>query len=104
MPPSNIKWGKSFTVKIKTTGMGGGICEMYYQNPGWPSRLGVVPFRLQAGTTTSVTVKPWIRVFATYSLKYACIPDGWPRMNSDNTISIFDNRVTRNIGNVTLVP
>jgi hypothetical protein len=103
-PPTKVKWGKSFTVSIATKGTGGAICEMHFQNPGWPSRKGITPFRLEAGSTTKITVKPWIRLFASYSLKYVCIPDGWPRMNSDNSISLFDKRVGGNMGNVTLVP
>jgi len=77
---------------------------MSFQNPGWPSRKGITPFRLAAGTTTKVTVKPWIRLFASYSLKYVCIPDGWPRINSDNSISLYDKRVGSSMGNVTIVP
>jgi hypothetical protein len=103
-PPSTVKWGKSFTVSIATKGTGGAICEMSFQNPGWPSRKGITPFRLTAGTTTKVTVRPWIRLFASYSLKYVCIPDGWPRINSDNSISLYDKRVGSSMGNVTIVP
>ena len=103
-PPSTVKWGKSFTVSIATKGTGGAICEMSFQNPGWPSRKGITPFRLAAGTTTKVTVKPWIRLFASYSLKYVCIPDGWPRINSDNSISLYDKRVGSSMGNVSIIP
>jgi len=103
-PPANVKWGKSFNLKIATLGTGGATCEMYFQNPGWPSQKGVVRFRLQAGSTTTVTVKPWIRVFASYSLKYACVPDGWPMINSDRSISLYDKRISVDLGNVTLTP
>ena len=103
-PPRSVKWGRSFTVKISTQGTGGAICEMSFQNPGWPSRKGITQFRLQAGKTTSVTVRPWVRIFMSYSLKYVCIPDGWPRMNSDNSISLYDKRVGGDMGKVTLVP
>jgi hypothetical protein len=103
-PPSKVKWGKSFTVSIATKGTGGAICEMHFQNPGWPSRKGITPFRLDAGATTRITVKPWIRLFASYSLKYVCIPDGWPRINSDNSISLYDKRVGGTMGNVIIVP
>ena len=103
-PPKNVKWGKSFTVSIATKGTGGAICEMSFQNPGWPSRKGIVKFNLTAGTTTNVTVRPWIRLFLSYPLKYVCIPDGWPRINSDNTISLYDKRVGSTMGSVTIVP
>ena len=104
-PPTNIKWGRSFTVAIATRGTGGASCEMYFQNPGWPSWQGIVKFRLSAGTTTNVTVKPWVRIFKTYSLNYVCIPDGWPRLsNSSVPIAIFDKRVVGSMGKVTLVP
>lgn len=103
-PPKTIKWGKSFNVVIETKGLGGADCEMHFQNPGWPSRKGITTFRLQSGKKTTVTVKPWIRLFASYPLKYVCIPDGWPRTNSDGSISIFDKRVGGTMGNVTIVP
>jgi hypothetical protein len=103
-PPKTIKWGKSFQVSIKTSGTGGALCEMVFQNPGWPSRQGITPFRLTAGKTTNVTVRPWARLFLSYPLKYVCIPDGWPRINSDGSISIYDKRVGGNLGNVTIVP
>jgi hypothetical protein len=104
MPPKTIKWGKSFQVSIKTSGSGGANCEMVYQNPGWPSRQGITNFRLTAGRTTSVTVRPWARFFLSYPLKYVCIPDGWPRVNSDGSISIYDKRIGDTIGYVTIVP
>jgi hypothetical protein len=103
-PPKTVKWGKSFTVSIATKGTGGAMCEMSFQNPGWPSRKGIVQFRLKAGTTTNVTVRPWIRLFITYPLKYVCVPDGWPFINSDKSISIFDKRVGGSMGQVTIVP
>lgn len=103
-PPATIKWGKSFIVSIKTQGRGGALCEMVFQNPGWPSRQGITTFRLTAGRTTNVTVRPWARLFLSYPLKYVCIPNGWPMINSDGSISIYDKRVGGTLGNVTIVP
>lgn len=103
-PPKTIKWGKSFQISIKTNGKGGALCEMVFQNPGWPSRRGITTFRLNAGKTTIVTVRPWARLFLSYPLKYVCIPDGWPRVNSDDTISIYDKRIGESLGYVTIIP
>lgn len=104
-PPKSLKWGKSFTVSMIATGSGGASCEMYFQNLAWPSRKGVTAFRLTAGKTTNIVIQPWARIFALYPVKYVCVEDGWPMMNSDRSISPFDKGKRGNtLGNVSIVP
>ena len=103
-PPSTLKWGKSFAVSIAATGSGGASCEMYFQDLAWPSRKGVTSFRLTAGKTTNIVIRPWARIFALYPVKFACVEDGWPMMNSDRSISPFDKgKRGGTIGKVTII-
>ena len=104
-PPRTLKWGKSFTVSIAATGSGGASCEMYFQNLAWPSRKGVTSFRLTAGKTTNIVIRPWARIFVQYPVKYVCVEDGWPMINSDRSISLFDKgKRGGTLGTVTIVP
>jgi hypothetical protein len=104
-PPSTLKWGKSFTVSIAATGSGGASCEMYFQNLDWPSRKGVTSFRLTAGKTTNIVIRPWARIFVQYPVKYVCVEDGWPMINSDRSISPFDKgKRGGTLRSVTIVP
>lgn len=102
--PKNLKWGKNLPLSITTSGNGSAICEIYFQNPGWPSRKGVTSFKAEGGRTSNITIRPWLRIFAEYSLKLVCVPDGWPRVNSNEWISPFDKRIVSDLGRITIVP
>jgi len=91
--PKSVKWGSTFTLRLTAKGKGGAKCEAYYQST---YQSGVFPFRIKAGSTSSVTIRPTYYGLKAWPLAVACAPDGFP------PLAPLSPRISYNLGTVTL--
>lgn len=75
--PKTVKWGNAFTVSITPSGKGSAQCAIWFQATS--PYNGRYDFRITAGKTSRVSIRPTYYQIAAWPVSLRCWPDNWER-------------------------